>query len=89
MEIRKMTEQDLTYSLKLSMYAFQYELPDSDIPARIDKIKHHDVFGIWDGTQLTAKLNIIPFKVIIQNRSGAWVELQAWRPIRNIGEEAM
>ncbi|PLR87315.1 GNAT family N-acetyltransferase [Bacillus sp. V33-4] len=68
MEIRKMTEQDLTYSLKLSMYAFQYELPDSDIPARIDKIKHHDVFGIWDGTQLTAKLNIIPFKVIIQNK---------------------
>jgi predicted acetyltransferase len=63
MEIRKLTEEDYMESIKLSMYAFQYKVPEERIATRIEKLKDHKVFGIWEQNNLAAKLHIIPLHI--------------------------
>jgi predicted acetyltransferase len=63
MEIREIKENDYVESMKLSMYAFQYKIPEADIPARKELIKNHKVLGIWVDSTLAAKLHIIPLTI--------------------------
>ncbi|MCM3089453.1 MULTISPECIES: GNAT family N-acetyltransferase [unclassified Cytobacillus] len=65
MSVRRLTESEFKEAIKLSMYAFQYNVPEADIPARIERLKTHDIFGIWEEESLAAKLHIIPLKVHI------------------------
>ena len=41
LEIKELTEKDFIESLKLSMYAFQYKIPEERKASRIEKIKDH------------------------------------------------
>lgn len=65
MEMRYLKETEYEESLKLSMYAFQYDVPQGDIAQRIEKLKNHKVIGVWDDNQLAAKLHILPLKINI------------------------
>lgn len=65
MEIKVLNEEDYLESMKLSMYAFQYKISEEDAAIRKEKLKKHHIMGIWDGESLTAKLHIIPFKVLM------------------------
>jgi predicted acetyltransferase len=67
MSVRELTEEDYLESMKLSMYAFQYKVPESDIPARITGVKNHKILGIWDENILAAKLHIIPLSIFMKD----------------------
>ncbi|MGG3470049.1 GNAT family N-acetyltransferase [Neobacillus pocheonensis] len=67
MLVRELTEDDFLESMKLSMYAFQYKVPESEIPVRKEGVKNHKILGIWDDDTLAAKLHIIPFNVVMND----------------------
>nr|WP_263328142.1 GNAT family N-acetyltransferase [Neobacillus sp. Marseille-Q6967] len=68
MEIKELTEKDLIESLKLSMYAFQYKIPEEKIASRLESAKSHKIYGIWQEEQLAAKLHIIPLHIYMNGR---------------------
>ena len=63
MEIKILTEEDYLQSMKLSMYAFQYQVPEEDIPKRLEKLKNQRLLGIFEGDELAAKLHILSLNV--------------------------
>lgn len=67
MLVREVTENEYVESMKLSMYAFQYKIPESDVPARIEGLKNHKILGIWDENILAAKLHIIPLTIFMKD----------------------
>ncbi|MGG1679490.1 enhanced intracellular survival protein Eis [Neobacillus sp. NRS-1170] len=67
MLIREVTENEFLDSMKLSMYAFQYKVPESELPARKAAVKNHKILGIWDENLLAAKLHIIPLNIYMNN----------------------
>jgi predicted acetyltransferase len=68
MEIKELTEKDYTESMKLSMYAFQYKIPEESIASRIEMLKRHRVIGVWEDNNLAAKLHIIPFHIYMNDQ---------------------
>ena len=67
MVVRELREDEYLKSLQLSMYAFQYKVPESDVQARLEKMKNHTILGIWDDDILAAKLHIIPFAIFMKD----------------------
>ena len=65
MEIKELNEKDYLESMKLSMYAFQYKIPEESIATRIELLKRHKVIGVWVNSNLAAKLHIIPYQISI------------------------
>ncbi|MDQ0414845.1 GNAT family N-acetyltransferase [Mesobacillus stamsii] len=65
MEIKVLTLDDYLQSIKLSEYAFQYSVPESDIPKRLEKLKKHRLLGIFEGEELASKLHILSLKVLL------------------------
>lgn len=63
MEIKELNEKDYFESMKLSMYAFQYKIPEDRIASRIEMLKRHKIIGVWETDILAAKLHIIPFLI--------------------------
>jgi predicted acetyltransferase len=68
LKIKELTEQDYFESMKLSMFAFQYKIPEDNIASRIEMLKRHRVIGVWEDHILAAKLHIIPFHIYINNQ---------------------
>jgi predicted acetyltransferase len=68
MEIKELNEQDYLESMKLSMYAFQYKIPEENIASRIEMLKRHRVIGVWEDNSLMAKLHIIPQQIYINDQ---------------------
>ncbi|WML23799.1 GNAT family N-acetyltransferase [Neobacillus sp. OS1-33] len=67
MLVRELTDKDYIESLKLSEYAFQYKVPESEIPARLERLRNHKVLGIWDEDILAAKLHIYPLSIFMKD----------------------
>jgi len=67
MLVREVTEEEYLESIRLSMYAFQYKIPESDVPARKEAMRNHKVLGIWDENILAAKLHIIPLTIFMKD----------------------
>jgi predicted acetyltransferase len=65
MEIKILTEDHFLQSMNLSMYAFQYKVPESDIPKRLETLKKHRILGIFEGDGLASKLHILSLKVML------------------------
>ncbi|MCM3726077.1 GNAT family N-acetyltransferase [Neobacillus cucumis] len=63
MDIKILKEDEYLESLRLSEYAFQYNVPEEKIPARLEMLKSHKLLGIRENSALAAKLHIIPFAV--------------------------
>jgi predicted acetyltransferase len=68
LDIRDLTEIDYMESLKLSMYAFQYNIPEERIASRLEKLKMHTVIGVWEDQSLAAKLHIIPHHIYMNGQ---------------------
>lgn len=68
MEIKELTEKEYIQSMKLSMYAFQYKIPEDSIAQRIEMLKRHSVIGVWEDDNLAAKLHIIPFHIYMNDQ---------------------
>jgi predicted acetyltransferase len=63
LEIKVLTEQHYLQSMNLSMYAFQYQVPESDIPKRLETLNKHRLLGIFEGEELASKLHILSLSV--------------------------
>ncbi len=63
MDIKVLSEEHYLESMKLSMYAFQYQVPESDVPKRLETLKKHHLLGIFEGEELASKLHILSLKV--------------------------
>ncbi|RLQ95865.1 GNAT family N-acetyltransferase [Falsibacillus albus] len=68
MEIVELTKDQYIDSIRLSMYAFQYDVPDEKMEERKKNISNHKIFGIYDQDTLAAKLHIIPFRLWLQGK---------------------
>ncbi len=68
MEIKELTEKDYSESMKLSMYAFQYKIPEDSIASRIEMLKRHKIIGVWEDDILAAKLHIIPYHIYMNDQ---------------------
>lgn len=64
-KIVQLTENQFMDSIQLSQYAFQYIVPEDQIPKRLEMLKKHKILGIFEAEQLAAKLHLIPFEVHI------------------------
>jgi predicted acetyltransferase len=64
--IREVTENDYQDAIKLSEYAFQYQVPEDSLPTRKERLKKHKILGIWDENTLAAKLHIIPLSIYMK-----------------------
>jgi predicted acetyltransferase len=69
LEIRELEEKDYLESLKLSMYAFQYKIPEDSVAQRLEMLKGHTVIGAWEDNSLAAKLHIIPYHINMRENS--------------------
>ncbi|MBT2678439.1 GNAT family N-acetyltransferase [Bacillus sp. ISL-35] len=65
MEIKVLTKEHYLQSMKLSEYAFQYNVPESDIPKRLETLNKHRLLGIFEGNELASKLHILSLKVLL------------------------
>jgi len=65
LDIKVLSEEHYLESMNLSMYAFQYQVPESDIPKRLETLKKHHLLGIFEGEELASKLHILSLKVKI------------------------
>jgi predicted acetyltransferase len=66
--IKELNEKDYLESMKLSMYAFQYKIPEESIPARLEMLKRHKLIGVWEDNSILAKLHIIPHQIFINDQ---------------------
>lgn len=56
-------------SVRLSEYAFTYKVPEERIKVSLEKIKKHQIFGIYERDILAAKLHLIPLTTYIGNQT--------------------
>ncbi|RSD28146.1 GNAT family N-acetyltransferase [Mesobacillus subterraneus] len=63
MDIKVLSEEHYLQSMNLSMYAFQYQVPENDIPKRLETLKKHRLLGIFEGEELASKLHILSLNV--------------------------
>jgi predicted acetyltransferase len=67
-EIKELNENDYMESMKLSMYAFQYKVPEESVASRLEMLKSHRIIGVWENSSLAAKLHIIPYHIYINDQ---------------------
>ncbi|MGE8078920.1 GNAT family N-acetyltransferase [Peribacillus loiseleuriae] len=68
MTVFKLNENQLKEAMKLSEYAFQFQLAEDQIEERIETMKqHHQVYGINENDQLAAKLHLLPLSIYLGN----------------------
>ena len=63
MDIKVLSKEHFLESMNISMYAFQYQVPESDIPKRLETLKKHHLLGVFEGNELASKLHIIPLNI--------------------------
>lgn len=69
MTIERITEERFLDSVRLSEYAFQYKVPKEKLEEIQNKIKKHQIFGIYENNMLAAKLHLIPLSTYIGNQT--------------------
>lgn len=63
MEIMRLNSDRFEDSLKLSMYAFQYNVPEEEKENRLKQLEHHELYGIEEEGGLAAKLHLLSLNV--------------------------
>ncbi|TLS36951.1 GNAT family N-acetyltransferase [Pseudalkalibacillus caeni] len=66
--IRKLEEQELIKALRLSEYAFQYEVSESEKEERLERLKRHEIWGEFTEEQLMSKIHILSLEVSINEK---------------------
>ncbi len=66
MTVTKLTKEHYKEAMKLSEYAFQYKVPEERVEERLELMdKHHQLYGVFSGEELAAKLHLLPLEVYI------------------------
>ncbi|TQS76177.1 GNAT family N-acetyltransferase [Ornithinibacillus gellani] len=81
-------ETDYQAIFQLSEFAFQYELAESEVAAKIEDAKRHTIWGWMDGEKIAAKLHLLPLSVYIQGRKfsmGGVASVATWPEYRRQG----
>ncbi|WP_100372857.1 GNAT family N-acetyltransferase [Bacillus sp. FJAT-45037] len=69
MRVKRLNDTQHIEALRLSEYAFQYDVSEERIPELIDRMKqHHQVYGIEEDGRVAAKLHLLPLNVYMQKR---------------------
>lgn len=64
-EIRTLTAADMDESIRLSQFAFQYEISASDKEERLKRMKPEESTGIFVDGHLAAKLTVLPLSITL------------------------
>lgn len=66
MEVIQLLEEQYLEVIRLSEYAFQYKVPEDQIEKRLQLFKkYHQIFGILEEKELTAKLHLISCEIFL------------------------
>ncbi|PFS59290.1 GNAT family N-acetyltransferase [Bacillus cereus] len=66
MSVIRLKEDKFKEALRLSEYAFQYNVEEERLQQQLTKMKEsHEIYGIMEGEDLAAKLHLIPFHIYI------------------------
>ncbi len=66
MNVIRLKEDKFREALCLSEYAFQYKVEEDRLQQQLTRMKEsHEVYGIMEGNDLAAKLQLIPFHIYI------------------------
>jgi predicted acetyltransferase len=68
MTVKKLTKNHYEESLNLSMYAFQYNVPDEEKENRFKQLDNQELYGIEVDNQLAAKLHLLTLDVYMGDR---------------------
>lgn len=68
MEIRQLHADDFEEGLGLSEYAFQYKVTGEDRERAREKFKPEQIWGVFEGPSLSAKLVLLPLQAYIQGK---------------------
>ncbi|MDQ0482149.1 GNAT family N-acetyltransferase [Guptibacillus hwajinpoensis] len=69
--MRKLEKHEVMDAIRLSEYAFQYQVPEKDLEKRKAAYLKHEMWGDYDGDDLAAKLHLINFKTWIAGKQFA------------------
>jgi predicted acetyltransferase len=64
-EIRTLRPADIDESLKLSQFAFQYEIPENEWAEARQHVNPEQMYAVYANDKLAAKLNLLPLSVFI------------------------
>ncbi|WP_340639969.1 GNAT family N-acetyltransferase [Bacillus atrophaeus] len=82
------TDDDLDEALRMSEYAFHYPLSDEEWKKKKKILDQHHIIGVKEQGKLAAKLHIIPFTVMLEQRElkmGGIAGVAAWPEKRRKG----
>ncbi|EDL64720.1 GNAT family N-acetyltransferase [Bacillus sp. SG-1] len=65
MTIKRLDKSHYEESLNLSMYAFQYKVPEEEKENRFRQLDDHELYGIEADDQLAAKLHLLSLNVFL------------------------
>lgn len=68
MNVLKLKSDRFRDAIEMSMYAFQYQLTESEIEKKIVEMEENTLLGIIENEKLAAKLYIMPFQVVQQGK---------------------
>jgi predicted acetyltransferase len=86
--IRPIEHDQIDVSLRLSQFAFQYELSEAELQERIANFKPGQIWGYYIEDQLAAKLHILKLQTWINGRSfdmGGIAGVATWPEFRRHG----
>jgi predicted acetyltransferase len=66
--IRQLKAEDFEQNIALSEYAFQYELSEQEKQIRKEQFRPEEVWGVFAGDRLAAKLAVYPLAIWIQGK---------------------
>jgi predicted acetyltransferase len=66
-KITKLKPTHYDESLQLSEYAFQYKVPEEKRENRLQQLKNQDVYSIFEGDTLAAKLHLLSLEIWLGN----------------------
>lgn len=69
MNIIQLTEAHFPEAIRLSEYAFQYQVPEQEREARFERLKQHRIFGVVEDGEVAAKAHLIPFDIYLEGEA--------------------
>lgn len=86
--IRQLAAEDMEESLRLSQFAFQYELSPADKEERLKHLNPEDTHGVFVDGRLAAKLTVLPLAVMVNGSvlpMGGIAGVATWPEYRRSG----
>ncbi|MGA9289732.1 MAG: GNAT family N-acetyltransferase [Anaerobacillus sp.] len=69
--MRKLDKHEVIDAIRLSEYAFQYNIPEKELDKKIAAYSEHEIWGDYEEGELAAKLHLIDFETWIAGKTVA------------------